>query len=431
MIDSGATQSFIHHSLVAKLGIPTVPLREHIILDVADGRPIDSGATTHKTSLVDMNVRTHHERIHLFVTDIGEHSVILGTTWLKQHNPLINWSNRTIDFNSSFCARECLQSPNIGKHLQHQSSTSSRSTRVSGIQTPAKAPKPSDKLHNQECASPSPPLSTPKPNIATIGMRTLKHLIKKGQVASIVALDLATGKKLYLNSLDGVTSVPSTTPIDPSIPDEFKAYADVFSKSSAEQLPKHGSYDHTIPLESGTNLPYGPIYSLSGTELKALDEYLKENLVKGFIRPSFSPAGSPILFVKKSDGSLRLCVDSRGLNKITIKNRYPLPLIQENLDRLQNAKYFTKIDLRGAYSATHPDEKTRIPPVVSYDGYSRDALVFIHSRFTIARFAFVIEASNHFTALMSESGSIQLNDVPQFYLDNPLETGHNFICAGA
>ena len=74
-----------------------------------------------------------------------------------------------------------------------------------------------------------------------------------------------------------------------------------------------------------------------------------ENLGKKF-RPSRSPAGSPILFVKKKDGSLRLCVDYRGLNKITVKNRYPLPLIPNLLDQLRTATHFTKIDLRGAYN---------------------------------------------------------------------------------
>ena len=77
---------------------------------------------------------------------------------------------------------------------------------------------------------------------------------------------------------------------------------------------------------------------------------MDENLAKGFIRPSSSPAGSPILFVKKKDGSLRLCVDYRDLNEKTIKNRYPLPLIQETLMQLSKAKYFTKLDIRGAYN---------------------------------------------------------------------------------
>jgi hypothetical protein len=77
---------------------------------------------------------------------------------------------------------------------------------------------------------------------------------------------------------------------------------------------------------------------MSQLELQATMDYLKENLDKGWIRTSTSPAGAPILFVKKKDGSLRLCVDYRGLNKITIKDRTPLPLIGESLDRLRGAK---------------------------------------------------------------------------------------------
>ena len=115
-------------------------------------------------------------------------------------------------------------------------------------------------------------------------------------------------------------------------------------------LPPRRTYDHKIPLEPNTNPPFGPLYSLSETELKALHEYLQENLDKGYIRASSSPAGAPILFVKKRDGSLRLCVDYRGLNKITVKNRYPLPLIREFLDRLRDAKFFSKIDLRAGYN---------------------------------------------------------------------------------
>ena len=100
----------------------------------------------------------------------------------------------------------------------------------------------------------------------------------------------------------------------------------------------------------GTNPGFGPIYSLSTVEQQALREYLDDNLQKGFITPSESPAGSPILFVKKKDGSLRLCVDYRKLNNITVKNRYPLPLIGDLIDKLQDATVYTKIDLRGAYN---------------------------------------------------------------------------------
>ena len=77
---------------------------------------------------------------------------------------------------------------------------------------------------------------------------------------------------------------------------------------------------------------------------------IEENTERGFIRESKSPAGTPVTFMKKKDGELRMCVDYRQLNTITIKNYYPLPLITELLDRIRGVHYFTKLDLRGAYN---------------------------------------------------------------------------------
>jgi hypothetical protein len=114
-------------------------------------------------------------------------------------------------------------------------------------------------------------------------------------------------------------------------------------------LPYH-PYDHHIPLKDGFIPPFGPIYSLSRTELEALRKWFEVNLSKGFIHISSSPAGVPILFIKKWDGSLHLCVDYRGLNEGIIKNRYPLPLLHEILLCLQKAKYFTKLNICGAYN---------------------------------------------------------------------------------
>jgi hypothetical protein len=135
------------------------------------------------------------------------------------------------------------------------------------------------------------------------------------------------------------------------IPVEYKEYEQLFREAPInEALPQHQPWDHVIPIEEGKSPPFGPIYQLSEKELKVLKEYVDENLAKGFIRPSTSSAGSPVLFVPKKDGSLRLCVDYRALNNITIKDRYALPLINELHDRFQGAVYFTKLDLRGAYN---------------------------------------------------------------------------------
>jgi hypothetical protein len=89
---------------------------------------------------------------------------------------------------------------------------------------------------------------------------------------------------------------------------------------------------------------------MSEDELRVLRKFLKENLEKGFIRTSTSPAASLVLFAKKPGGGLRFCVDYRGLNAITIKNRYPLPLIQETLSRLSKARFFTKLDVISAFN---------------------------------------------------------------------------------
>ena len=111
------------------------------------------------------------------------------------------------------------------------------------------------------------------------------------------------------------------------IPPEYADYADVFSPDLAMELPENtGINEHAIELVEGKQPPYGPIYSLGPVELETLKAYIETHLKTGFIWPSKSPAGAPILFDKKPDGSLRLCVDYRGLNNLTIKNRYPLPV---------------------------------------------------------------------------------------------------------
>ena len=135
------------------------------------------------------------------------------------------------------------------------------------------------------------------------------------------------------------------------VPPQFRQFMGIMSKEAADSLPEHRQYDYKIDLKEGSTPPWGPIYPLSETELKALREWLKEMENTGKIQRSTSPAGSPILFVQKPNSrGLRLCVDYRGLNKITIPNRYPLPLMQELQDRVQGARWFTKLDLKNGFN---------------------------------------------------------------------------------
>jgi len=100
----------------------------------------------------------------------------------------------------------------------------------------------------------------------------------------------------------------------PGLSEEYREYRDVFSIQRAKSLPEHRPHDLTIQIENDKAPSLGPIYSLSTLKLQTLQEFLEENTKVGIIRPSKAPCGAPVLFVKKKDRSLRLCVDYRGLN---------------------------------------------------------------------------------------------------------------------
>jgi hypothetical protein len=225
--------------------------------------------------------------------------------------------------------------------VQHSSPGNLHDTVVTSSQsTPAIQTLPRSKV---------PVQSQAPPKVSLVSAAALHASLKKARAYGVT-------NSQQLNSIikeptdgDDVPD-PDISTLRVLVPPEFHPHLEVFKKSNSNKLPEHSRYDHAIPLEGDAQPPFGPIYSLSEVELKALNDYLKDNLKKGFIQPSSSPAGAPILFVKNNDGSLRLCVDYRGLNKITRKNRYPLPLIQESLDRLKEASWFTKIDLRAAYN---------------------------------------------------------------------------------
>ncbi len=137
------------------------------------------------------------------------------------------------------------------------------------------------------------------------------------------------------------------------VPAEYHDFADVFSDPLSEKLPEHRPYNLKINIEEETSPPLGPIYSLSESELKALSEFLDDNLCSRFITPSCSPHSTPVLFVKKKTGELCLCVDFHSLNKISKKDRYPLPLISDLLDFMHSAHIYTKLDLQHAYHLVH------------------------------------------------------------------------------
>ncbi|GKB96710.1 putative reverse transcriptase domain-containing protein, partial [Tanacetum coccineum] len=127
-----------------------------------------------------------------------------------------------------------------------------------------------------------------------------------------------------------------------------REFEDVFPVDLSGLPPQRQVEFHIDLVPGATPIAKSP-YRLAPSEMQELSGQLQELQDKGFIRPSHSPWGAPVLFVKKKDGSLRMCIDYRELNKLTVKNRYPLPRIDDLFDQLQGSRFFSKIDLRSSY----------------------------------------------------------------------------------
>ncbi|VVA39362.1 PREDICTED: reverse mRNAase, partial [Prunus dulcis] len=160
---------------------------------------------------------------------------------------------------------------------------------------------------------------------------TAKRLLRKGCSGYLAHVVDTRKQELKLEDIPVVRDFPDVFPDD------------------LPGLPPHREIEFTIELLPGTSPISQAPYRMAPAELKELKVQLQELVDKGFIRPSFSPWGAPVLFVKKKDGTMRLCVDYRQLNKVTVRNKYPLPRIDDLFDQLRGAKVFSKIDLRSGY----------------------------------------------------------------------------------
>ena len=203
------------------------------------------------------------------------------------------------------------------------------------------------------CLSSRIPLSVPS-DMKTLGTSSLPTL----DIAAIGAAPFDMWAKRYPMEVFAVSlrdikkAFEPKKHIDPTVklPKEYHGFLNIFSRQEADTLPVHCLYDHKIPLEDGKQPMFGALYGMSQNKLKVLRKYLDDHLSKGFIRASSLPAAASVLFVRKPGGGLRFCIDYRGLNAITVKNRYPLPLIKETLDRLYNAIIYTKLDIIAAFN---------------------------------------------------------------------------------
>ena len=315
--------------------------------------------------------------------------LILGLDWLHLHNPKINWSKSTVKFKSRYCKRNCLSSPSSDA-TPSVTSTSSvdfnamdefKHEQVTGVFPVSVTLKGGDdnilstysgtdfyavvargRMPNGKCDIPVRvengkvlvkkkhlkgfKRSSPEAHNRLVLVGLSKHMV--ADTSEMATVDFVDANCCALSKVRDPEPLSQEELMQ--LPACYHELQSVFSKVESERLPTHRPYDISIKLSEGSEPKWGPIYNLSVDEMSVLKGYIEDNLAKGFIQPSSSPCSSPVLFVTKKDGTLRLCVDYRSLNEITEKDRYPLPLIDSLLDRLRGAKIFTALDLRGAYN---------------------------------------------------------------------------------
>ena len=166
--------------------------------------------------------------------------------------------------------------------------------------------------------------------------------------------------------------------IKQKLPKEYYDLIDVFDRSKVKELPLYQLYNYKIKLEAGKKLPQSCLYPISRFKLQKVKEYLDNNLKKGFISPSTAPYILLVLFVQKHNRSLRFCVDYRKLNTITIRNRYPIPLIEETLACIIRYKYLTKLDIIAVFNKLrmHPDSEDLTTFTTSFGAFKYYILPF-------------------------------------------------------
>ena len=184
-----------------------------------------------------------------------------------------------------------------------------------------------------------------RPGKLEVKLRGLRRELSSSMISTMAA------QRMLLKGCQGYLAYVVETGKEGTMVDEIpvvREFPDVFPDDIAG-LPPEREVEFTIDLIPGTEPISIPHYKMAPAELRELKAQLEELLSKGFIRPSISPWGAPVLFVKNKDGSLRLCIDYRKLNRVTIRNQYPLPRIDELFDQLQGSRVYSKIDLRSGY----------------------------------------------------------------------------------
>ena len=338
LLDSGATGLFLSIAFIRRNNLNTRKLPRAVPVYNVDGTKNQGGAITEEADVI-MTYQGHSEVATFAVCDLGDKDAIIGHTWLYHHNPEINWKSGEVKL--SRCPPDCKVEVSIDeKEVKQQNCEGRNRSRIIGRVLPLPV------IQEEEEEADDQP-STSDESVMEEGDRVIVCFLR-APPSSINATQTVS-QKLAEKHSKALPDWEKKT-FEEIVPPQYHEYKAVFSKESFDELPVRKQWDHAIELKPGSEPHRCKVYPLSPNEQAELDAFLDENLKSGRITPSKSPMASPVFFVKKKDGSLRLVQDYRKLNDMTIKNAYPLPLISELINKLSKAKYFTKLDVRWGYN---------------------------------------------------------------------------------
>ena len=293
LVNSGCSGSTINENFVKENNLLTHDIPIPIPVYNADGT-MNKGGSISKFTMIELLIGDHSERLPLTVTSLSTHAIFLGFDWLKTHNPDIDWKNQKLTLS---CGED---------HL--------------------------------------PDLIPVEDEEEDVGYEKDKEQLFRIDVEAYIRATKSTDLAAKANK------EKQKQTFEDVVPDHYHDFKDVFDKESFDELPPNRPWDHAVELLPSDHVIDCKMYNLTLDKQKELDAFLDENLKSGHIRPSKSPFASAFFFVKKKDGRLRPVQDYRKLNNITVKNRYPLLLISELINKLKTAKYFTKLDIRWGYN---------------------------------------------------------------------------------
>ena len=293
MLDDGADHNFISQEFVTKHKLQVTPL-EGLDTVAYDGH---SSACPGVVQNLRLSLGPFNYMLDAFVAPLGRYDIFLGTPWHKEADPVVSHRQRCITLSGQGTDAVTLS------FLSENQTSSAR--------------------------------------VGLIAYTELSQLQQEGCQVFVGVVRLTTSSSevdTFVGAIEAVSSLP-TRPVLL----EFKVVFDPAGK------PQYQDIKMKIALVENAEPPKHGVRRMSGPELEEIKAQLQDHLEKGWIRPSSSDFGAPVLFVRKKDGSLRMCIDYRSLNKLTVKDRYPLPHLEELLDRLHGAKVFSKIDLQSGY----------------------------------------------------------------------------------